>query len=78
MAASLSHRRLSCVKDGLAIQPQCGPLSAIAPISDKTRRGQFVRKVPISDIRPATSDNCDAAYADGNLPPHYELGALIE
>jgi hypothetical protein len=37
-----------------------------------------LRPPPISDIRPATSDNCDAAYADGNLPPHYELGALIE
>ena len=26
----------------------------------------------------ANGSNCDAAYTDGNLPPHYELGALIE
>ena len=37
------------VNRALAIQPQRGPLSAVAPISDKPRRSLFVRKVPTTD-----------------------------
>ena len=47
-AGRLPHLR---VIDGLAIQRPDSPLSAIAPISDKTRRGQFVRLVPLADIQ---------------------------
>ena len=53
----------------------------LCPLWSKSRQTRVRPDCPlcaISDIRPATSDNCDAAYADGNLPPHYELGALIE
>jgi hypothetical protein len=61
-------------------------MSALTPKADKLLQcrdcplcaNRDQRTAAISDIRPATSDNCDAAYADGNLPPHYELGALIE
>jgi transposase len=41
------------VNDGLAIQPQRGPLSAVAPISDKPGRSLFFLEVPSSTIRTA-------------------------
>jgi hypothetical protein len=42
----LDESRSLWVKDGLAIQPQRGPLSAVAPISEKLGHSLFVRKVP--------------------------------
>ena len=34
------------------LQRQGRPMSALAPIGDKTLRGQFVREVPIANIAP--------------------------
>ena len=43
--------RVICAR---SIQNQGRPMSALAPIGDKTLRGQFVREVPQGDIRPCS------------------------
>jgi len=48
----LSDECRSWVKDGLAIQPQRGPLSAVTPISDKPERSLYVRKMPLATDAP--------------------------